>query len=406
MKENSDNNDKWLNRNVAGMGLSSYFSDFGHEMVTAVLPAFILSLGGGAATLGLIEGFADAATGFGKVASGWLSDRWHRRKGLMDTGYTVTAGAIAWLIGVTGIPTLFASRVIAWLGRGVRESPRDALLLDVTAPKNYGKVFGFHRSMDTFGAVCGPLVAYYLLHHHASFRMIFAVALIPSILAVVSVLTLVKEKRRPAREQGLTDAIKSLPKSFWWLMLGVGIYGLGDFADSIMVLRATTLLRPGHGLVVAASMAASLYVVHNVFYAVGSLPIGYLGDKFGKLRLLIAGMLLTGLAAIGFAVATSNMIFLTLCFVVAGLGIAAADALEDAVPGDLLSQNNRGTGYGVLAAVNGIGDFASSAIVGLLIAVVSPFAGFLYAACLCGIGAILLKTLPVLPSGNNLKEGA
>jgi MFS family permease len=173
-------------------------------------------------------------------------------------------------------------------------------------------------------------------------------------------------------------------------LIAVGVFGLGNFADSMLILRATQLLSPVNGAVIAGSLAILLYTIHNVFYAVLSFPIGVLGDKFGKRKILVFGYLLTGLSAVGFIFSISNLFYLGLLFVVAGIAIAITDAMERTVAADLLPENLRGTGYGTLATVNGIGDFASSSVVGLLWTAISPTAGFGYGAALCMLGATLL----------------
>jgi MFS family permease len=382
---------KWLNRNIFAMGLTSFFSDFGHEMATAILPAFLVSLGGSAALLGVIEGIADASTSGMKLLSGWYSDYIGKRKPFAVAGYLLTAIGVGSFSLAFSWPHVLLSRVIAWLGRGTREPPRDALLVDSTKPEFHGRVFGFHRGMDTLGAIAGPAVAFFLIKSMA-LRSIFLVALVPSVLALLTIVLFVRETRKNNHE-GHTHflvSMKSLPRNFRFFLIAVGVFGLGNFADSMLILRATQLLSPVNGAVIAGSLAILLYTIHNVFYAVLSFPIGVLGDKFGKRKILVFGYLLTGLSAVGFIFSISNLFYLGLLFVVAGIAIAITDAMERTVAADLLPENLRGTGYGTLATVNGIGDFASSSVVGLLWTAISPTAGFGYGAALCMLGATLL----------------
>ena len=382
---------KWLNRNIFAMGLTSFFSDFGHEMATAILPAFLVSLGGSAALLGVIEGIADASTSGMKLLSGWYSDYIGKRKPFAVAGYLLTAIGVGSFSLAFSWPHVLLSRVIAWLGRGTREPPRDALLVDSTKPEFHGRVFGFHRGMDTLGAIAGPAVAFFLIKSMA-LRSIFLVALVPSVLALLTIVLFVRETRKNNHE-GHTHflvSMKSLPRNFRFFLIAVGVFGLGNFADSMLILRATELLSPVNGAVIAGSLAILLYTIHNVFYAVLSFPIGVLGDKFGKRKILVFGYLLTGLSAVGFIFSISNLFYLGLLFVVAGIAIAITDAMERTVAADLLPENLRGTGYGTLATVNGIGDFASSSVVGLLWTAISPTAGFGYGAALCMLGATLL----------------
>jgi MFS family permease len=387
------NKNKWLNRNIFAMGLTSFFSDFGHEMATAILPAFLVSLGGSAALLGVIEGIADASISGMKLLSGWYSDYIGKRKPFAVIGYLLTAIGVGSFSLAFSWPHVLLSRVIAWLGRGTREPPRDAMLADSTRPEYYGRVFGFHRGMDTLGAIAGPAIAFVLIKSLA-LRSIFLVALIPSALAFLTVALLVKETRKGSHEQAhFLVSMKGLPRNFRFFLIAVGVFGLGNFADSMLILRATELLSPASGAVIAGSLAILLYTIHNVFYAALSFPIGVLADKFGKRKILVFGYLLTGLSSVGFIFSIGNLFYLGLLFVVAGIAIAITDAMERTVAADLLPENLRGTGYGTLATVNGIGDFASSSVVGLLWTAVSPTAGFGYGAALMVAGAVLLFTI-------------
>jgi MFS family permease len=391
---NEVSKNKWLNRNIFAMGLTSFFSDFGHEMATAILPAFLVSVGGSAALLGFIEGIADASISGMKLLSGWYSDYIGRRKPFAVIGYLLTAIGVGSFSLAFSWPHVLLSRVVAWLGRGTREPPRDALLVDSTKPEFHGRVFGFHRGMDTLGAIAGPAIAFFLVKGMA-LRSIFLIALIPSALAFLTIVLLVKETRKSNHEghTHLLVSLKGLPRNFRVFLIAVGVFGLGNFADSLLILRATEILSPINGALVAGSLAILLYTIHNVFYAALSFPIGVLADKIGKRKILILGYFLTGLSAIGFIFNIGNIFYLGVLFVVAGIAIAITDAMERTVAADLLPENLRGTGYGTLATVNGIGDFASSSLVGLLWTAVSPLAGFGYSAILTISGAGLLFSM-------------
>lgn len=363
-------------------------------MATAILPMFLVSVGGSAALLGVIEGVADAGVSFMKLLSGWYSDYIGKRKPFAVIGYFLTAIGVGSFFLAFSWTQILLSRVIAWLGRGTREPARDALLVDSTEPQYYGRAFGFHRGMDTLGAIVGPAVAFFLIKS-MPLRSIFLVALIPSVLSFLTIALLVKERRKittdpPTR---LIESIKLLPSTFRLFLVAVGIFGLGNFADSLLILRATQLLTPVKGAIVAGSLAILLYTLHNVFYAVFSFPIGAAADRFGKKTLLSLGYLLTGVTSLGFILNTANLAYLGLFFLLAGIAIAITDALERTIAADLLPEQLRGTGYGTLATVNGIGDFGSSTVVGFLWAAISPVAGFGYGAIMTMLGGLLLVTL-------------
>jgi len=384
----------WLNKNIFVMGLTSFFSDFGHEMATAILPMFLVSVGGSAALLGVIEGVADAGVSFMKLLSGWYSDYIGRRKPFAVIGYFLTAVGVGSFFFAISWTQVLISRVVSWLGRGTREPARDALLVDSTEPEHYGKVFGFHRGMDTLGAITGPALAFFLIKT-MPLRSIFLIALIPSIISLLTIAFLVKERGKADDNCStpLIGSIKLLPSRFRWFLVAVSVFGLGNFADSMLILRATQLLTPIKGAVVAGSLAILLYTLHNIFYAVFSFPIGAAADRFGKKTLLSLGYFLTGLSSLGFVLNTASLLYLGLFFLLAGIAIAITDALERTVAADLLPERLRGTGYGTLATVNGIGDFGSSTVVGYLWSVISPLAGFGYGAVLTILGGFLLLGL-------------
>jgi len=389
----ADKGQKWLNRNILALGITSFFSDFGHEMATSVLPAFLVAIGGSPALLGLIEGVSDASTSLMKLVSGWYSDRIGKRKPFTSVGYLLTAVGVGAFSLAFSWPQVLLSRVIAWTGKGTREPARDALLAESTTSRYYGRVFGFHRMMDTLGAVAGPALALVFIRM-MPLRPIFLVAFIPSVLAFLTIVLLVKEKGGNKQESlHLFSGIKNLPTNFRFFLIAVGVFGLGNFADTMLILRATELMTPAKGVAAATGLAILLYTFHNVSYAAFSFPSGVLADKIGKRSLLAIGYFLTGVVSLGFILNVASLSYLVPLFLVAGIAIAITDSLERAVAADLLPENLRGTGYGTLATVNGIGDFASSAIVGLLWTSVSPLAGFGYGALMTIMGATTLIAL-------------
>src|SRR6267142_3247933 len=188
---------RWLNRTVLGIGLASLFSDWSHEIATTLMPAFLATMGVAAAWLGIIEGVSDGLSSFAKMASGYYTDKLQRRKPIAVLGYLVTAVGTASFGLATAAWHILIARAVAWLGRGVRTPVRKALLAAAVTPETYGRAFGFERMMDTVGAIVGPASAFLLLqafHHH--FPPLFAVTLIPSLLAAGLIAFVVKEKER------------------------------------------------------------------------------------------------------------------------------------------------------------------------------------------------------------------
>jgi MFS family permease len=392
---------KWLNRNVFGMSLTSFLSDCGHEMVTAVLPGFLSSLGVATAALGWIEGISDAVASFVKLGAGWYSDRIGRRKGIITIGYTLTGTALAIFALAVSWPLILIGRVVSWFGRGIRGPLRDALLADSVSPEFRGKAFGLHRAGDTIGAVAGPLLGVWLLsflpapNPSAPFRIIFVLSLIPGIASIASFAGLVQDIRRPAKS-ALTfrTAFSGLPRPYVRFLRGVAVFGLGDFSHTLLILAATILLTPSQGVTRAAQIAALLYVVRNVIYALASFPIGALADRVNKQWFLASGYLIGCLTAIGTALLfqyhIADLGALAAIFILAGIYIAMQDTLEGAIPADLVATENRGSAYGLMGTVNGIGDFVASAAVGTLWSAESAVYAFGIAGVLMFLGTVVL----------------
>ena len=224
-----------------------------------------------------------------------------------------------------------------------------------------------------------------------TYHQIFWITLIPGLLSALSFALLVREKiRLLTHQQGIFQALKDLPGKFKLFLVGVGIFGAGDFAPSLLTLRAVQLLTPAMGVLQAGRTAIALYTLHNVMYAGMSYPIGSLADRFGKRGLLALGYLLAALMGIGWMVTGPSVWTLGLLFVLGGMFLAAEDTLEGALAADLLPAPVRGTGYGVLATVNGVGDFLSSIVVGLLWTAFNPAVGFAYATVLFMAGAVVI----------------
>ena len=408
---------KWLNRNIIGFALTSFLSDFCHEMATAVLPQFIQAIGASAAALGLIEGVADAISSFSKLGAGYWGDKTGNRKNLTVIGYALTGFSKAVFAFAFAWPLILVGRTVGWLGRGIRSPLRDAMLADSVTKENRGKAFGFHRTGDTAGAVVGPLAAFLLLSliarhsgiaqlpEHlfpflsgaagAKFRVIFLLTLVPGILSVATMAFLVKEKpRSPNHGLRFMDAVRAMPKEYRMFLLAVGVFGLADFAPTLMILRATTVLGPDIGFLKAAQLAALLYTLRNIVYAAASYPIGALSHRFSRSHYLAAGYAVAVVTFTGFLFAISSIFWFAICFSLAGVFIAWEDTMERVAVRDYVDDSIAGTAFGLLGTVNGIGDFASSIIVGVLWTTIGPKWGFAYAVVVGLVGMILMAKAP------------
>ena len=386
----------WLNRTVLGIGLTSLFSDWSHETATAVLPAFLAAIGAGPAWLGVIEGFADGLSSFAKLAAGHFTDRLKHRKPLAASGYLITALSTASFGFAAHAVEVLLARSAAWLGRGVRSPAKKALLAADVPSGAYGRAFGLERLMDTLGAILGPLSALWLLHatNHA-YRRIFFWTLLPGMAAVACFCLLVRERPVARKERKpFLRGLESLPSSFRRFLVAVGIFGTGDFSHTLLILYATKMLSAGHGAARAASLAVILYTVHNVFYAASAYLSGWLSDRVRhRQAVLAAGYGLAVVTAILLLTGTHSLALLTGIFVLAGLHIGTEEALEDSVTAQIVPPEQHGMAFGTLAAVNAVGDFLSSLLVGALWSAFGVRAAFAFSAVLCATGALLILRL-------------
>ena len=388
--------DLWLNRNVVGLAVNRFLSDFGHEAGTSILPLFLAAIGAPAAALGLIEGVSDGLSSFAKLLGGWLGDRVERRRPWAAAGYLLTGvttgfyGVFAWW------PWTLLMRAVGWAGRGLRSPLHDALLTDSVPAAARGRAFGFDEAADTAGAVAGPLAAMAIvglapggLYGLNNFSVVFWLAAIPGILAAVSIMALVIEREHPIlKETSLIGSLRLLPSSFRRYLAGVFVFGCGDFSHTMLILYAVQSLTGRYGQS-AATIAIGLYALHNVLYAVGSYPAGVLADRYGKGRFLLAAYALASLMNLILIVAAPTFATLLVVFILAGASYALQQSLERAIAADLAPIEVLSTGFGALASANGVGDLVSSVIVGTLWTTVSPAAGFCYAMAVSVAGAIV-----------------
>lgn len=396
----SNEKPRWLTRGVFGIGLASLFSDWGHEIGSSLLPVLLASLGAPAYALGVIEGVADGLSSFAKLAGGWIADRPAWRKPVAVTGYLLTALSTFEFGFVWAWPQILVARAVGWMGRGARGPARDVLLTDSVAPALVGRAFGFERTMDTVGAILGPLCATALVAA-TSLRIAMRWTLLPGALAALAFLVLVPTGSRSGDHIALpfTASLARLPGNFRRYLKAVTVFGMGDFAHTLLILRAVQLLTPVHGALRAGTIAVALYTFHNVIYALACYPAGALGDRIGRRGILAVGYLLAAGMSVGFIIVPPHLPELIGLFGLAGLYVAIQDTLEKSVAAEMLPREVRATGYGVLATLNGIGDFVSSIVVGFLWTAVSPAAGFAYAALLTGLGGILMALAPVHGAG-------
>ncbi|HAO79291.1 MAG TPA: MFS transporter [Verrucomicrobia subdivision 3 bacterium] len=384
---------RWLNSTVLGIGLASLFSDWSHEIATTVLPAFLATMGAAAAAwLGIIEGVADGLSSSAKMASGFYTDKLQCRKPIAVIGYLVTALGTASFGLATSAWHVLLARSAAWLGRGVRTPIRKALLAAAVTKETYGRAFGFERMLDTVGAIVGPVTALLLVTAFAhNYRHVFLVTLIPGLLAAGVIAFLVKEKaRKPVAHISFGERLRLMPKPYRKFLVAVGVFGAGDFAPTLLILLATQKLTPDFGAAKAASIAVGFYVMRNVFYAAFAPVAGWLADRFKKQFVLASGYGLAAVMTWLIIFVPMNVWLLGVVFLLGGIYVAIEETLEDSFCAELVDEEHHGMAFGVLATVNGLGDFLSSILVGVLWTAFGTTTAFGYSAALFTIGALLV----------------
>jgi MFS family permease len=398
----------WWNRTVIGAGVTSALGDFCYETTTVILPGFLAVLGIPAAVLGIIEGIADAVASFTKMAAGFIADKLGHRKLLVLVGYGLTPVGQMLIALAVGWPLLLMGRIVSWFGKGLRGPLRDAIVIQSISPETRGRAFGFHRAMDTVGAVLGPLLGVALLgwaqglswqDPSGPFRQVLWVSVIPGVLAVLAFLTLVNDRSHsPNSALRFFTSLRGLPHRFKRYLAAVGVFGIGDFSHSLLILAATQLRTPSVGVVRAAQIAGLLYVGRNVMQVIASYPVGVLADRFGSLPVLVVGYTLgvttAILTATAFFFEIDSVLLLAGIFLVAGVYMAVQEALESTVTAGLVTQETLGTSLGALGTVNGTAKFVSSTAVGVLWTAISPVFSFGLAACVMICGTLMMARLP------------
>lgn len=351
----------------------SFLNDTASEMLYPVMPVFITQvLGAPVFVLGIIEGFAEGGASIFKTVFGYWSDRLQKRKIFVVSGYGSSAVAKVIIAASYTWPLVFVGRLFDRFGKGLRTGARDALLLEATDEKNKGFIFGFHRSMDTMGAVLGPTIALGLLYlFHNNIRLILLLAIIPAFLSLIFFVWVKEAKKQLITQKiKLSVSLAGFPKEMKLFLLGLSVFSLGNSSDSFLILRAKDI---GLSLV----LVISAYILYNIVYAAASTPAGALSDKIGTKKIFIAGIVIFALVYLGFAVDKEG-IFVWPLFAVYGFYIALTDGISKAFVGKLVNGEVAGTAYGVLTTVTSLFTVLASVIGGILWSAVAPPATFLF----------------------------
>ena len=385
-----------LTRNIWILSLVSLFTDMASEMLYPILPIYLKSIGFSIVLIGILEGVAEAVAGLSKGYFGNLSDASARRLPFVQIGYALSALSKPMMAVFVQPLWVFFARTTDRLGNGIRSSARDALLSDEATPATKGRVFGFHRSMDTFGAVIGPLLALLYLHlYPGAYRGLFLFAFLPGLLAIVCTL-LIRENVRiapaggRASKPGFLDFLHYWPRStpaYRRLAGTLLVFACFNSSDVFLLLK---IKEAG----ISDNTAIGAYIFYNLVYALAAYPLGILADKIGMKRVFISGLLLFSLVYAGMAFATEQTVFLALFFLY-GLYAAATEGVAKAWISNISDKKDTATAIGTYAAFQSMGALVASSLMGVVWYSAGPVAAFLIPAAVAVGAAVVLEAWKV-----------
>jgi MFS family permease len=388
-KSSSPLNWRSIPRSVWLLGLVSMFMDLSSEMIHALLPLYLVSvLGVSTLTVGIIEGIAEATASITKIFSGALSDYLGHRKWLAAAGYGLAAVTKPVFPLATGIVSITAARFVDRVGKGIRGAPRDALIADLTPPGARGGAFGLRQSLDTIGAVLGPLAAIAFMAWLADdFRAVFWIAVIPAFVSVAVIVFGVREPERPPGVRTVKSPFSRaelgrLPAAYWMIVAVTAAFTLARFSEAFLLLRAQAAGLP-------LTLVPSVMVVMNVVYALSAWPAGVLSDGMGRYRLLTIGFALLIVADVILAV-NGSVAVVMLGVALWGLHMGLTQGLLSAMVADTAPAELRGTAFGVFNLVGGIALLIASVVAGALWEIAGPEGTFLAGAAFTAVALLAL----------------
>jgi MFS family permease len=389
--------------NVIWLSLAAMFNDMSGEIVGRALPLFLAgTLGISKSMIGLIEGFADTTSAIFKILSGWYSDKWGRRQRITAFGYSLTTISRPLLLLTTNWAVPFVSRFFDRAGKGIRTSPRDALIADSVSPEMRGRAFGLHRALDPLGAVFGSIGAALLLWSFSGaaslfdsgvtigdevFRWIIIIGSVPTVISALIVIFIVKDVVRPEAVNKAPSKLlhAGIDKRFNKYLLYTIVFMLAASSDAFLLLRAQSLG-------VSAAEIFLMIAALNLITTLSAYPAGILSDKLGRKNVVVAGWIYYAIMYACFAFATEGW-HMWLLFSAYGLFYGLTEGVEKAYVADLVLPDKRGAAYGLYNGAVGIMLLPASLIAGILWQQFGPQAPFIFGAIVAAIGALLLSRL-------------
>jgi MFS family permease len=381
-------NKKKTDKNVFMLGGVSLFTDISSQMIYPLLPVFLSSVLGVSFTfIGLLEGIAESTASILKVFSGWFSDKIKKRKPIILWGYSLSTIGKPFLYLATAGWHVLVVRFIDRVGKGIRTSPRDALVVDSSLPERRGRAFGIQRTMDRMGAFLGPLAAFMILPLiNNNLRLLFVLAFFPALIAVLIIIFFVKEKvqTQDSSTQVKHFSLKDFSRDFKIFVFILAIFTLGNSSDAFLILRAKDL-----GIKV--TLIPIMWLMYNFVSSVSSTPLGILSDKIGRRKTTLLGFLVYGVVYLGFAFSGTQSLIWTFMGLY-GIYYGLSQGVLRAYVADLVEDKSiLATAYGIYNTVVGLCMFPASLIMGILWQKFNPTIAFSFGAFLALVAAICLS---------------
>jgi MFS family permease len=392
---------KTISKTVWVLSIVSLFTDISTEMLYPITPLYLKSIGFSVVLIGVIEGVGEAISGLSKGYFGELSDKKGVRVPFIKLGYWLSAVGRPLMAAFTFPAWIFGARSLDLLGKGIRTSARDAMLSDESTPQTKATVFGFHRMMDTLGAVIGPSIALlYLYYYPGSYRIMFLIAFAPAVLAGTTVLFLKEKKKKKdgsLKKEKLPfiasfNYIKTGSAEYKKLRFGLLLFTLFNSSNAFLILK---MKDSGQ----SDTSAIGIYIFYNFIYAAFSYPLGKLADKIGMKITFTAGLLLFAAVYVGMALNTSLLGFFFLFFLY-GLFMASTEGISRAWISNVCEKEDTGKALGVFLGFNSLLTLLASSLAGLIWYKFSPQATFFLTAIATGFVFVYFIIFIKSPTNN------
>ncbi len=371
--------------NVFFVGLLSFFGGISQDIFVPILPIYLATVVGlDKSFIGLSEGIVTASASIFKVISGYLSDKFKRNKPIVFVGYFLSMIARPLLAVFSGGAMILGLRGVDGVGKGIKDSPKDALIAGSTSRENRGKGFGVARMLDTLGSVVGPVALFVLLYllrnNDLKYHYILLITALPLFITLFILVVKVKEVPVEIQEETSNKKAGKLPKTFWWFLGIMTFFTIGNSSDVFLILRAQNV---GVGLLAIPLV----YALFNFFYASASVPLGSLSDKIGRIKVILLGFIAYALSYLGFGLATKSW-HIWVLFAFYGLYYATTEGVAKAFVADIITPSHRGRAYGIYNALIGVVALPASLIAGILWDKINPSVPFLF-----GFGIALVSII-------------